>query len=456
MKALLEAELEGATYYVDLTAKDAIFYADPGTVQAVIDSLETTFQTLTSGGDSSATDPRFPEHSFPSEPPSYGPLSNLLNKIIYTASRHMPRSLLTELRFQHFGDEMKDKYGSFKGLKPDGVGTIGELSTGTEEPAEVPAKGPAKKPVLSWEQVEATFESKSTIMDMVRQSATYARCCLISNQRRFFSLGIGFHFKKLEAYVFLFHRAGLSSSYPLKVTTRDGFDGLVRHIVGILSLKDKAAYGLDTTRTDDMFRINNRYYKVVRILYSRGSLRGRSTFVYSLQAMEDTPPQELESRMLTLSVDHLPDKITYKQTYQIKGSSHEGPLLSQFNGQFGIADVIGYYECGPEDPRGTTRSFSKNAEFWNVFGKQDLPEGGRHEPEERELQCIALSGEGKALIDLDNPDGGTPSPGELLESILHAIIGHYNLFDKGVLHRDISSGNVLRHSVPVRRPALDK
>ncbi|KAF8486617.1 hypothetical protein F5888DRAFT_1761519, partial [Russula emetica] len=59
-------------------------------------------------------------------------------------------------------------------------------------------------------------------------------------------------------------------------------------------------------------------------------------------------------------------------------------------------------------------------------------------------------------VDLDNPDGGTPSPGELLESILHAIIGHYNLFDKGVLHRDISSGNVLRYSVPVRRPALDK
>ncbi|KAF8498071.1 hypothetical protein F5888DRAFT_1571100, partial [Russula emetica] len=34
--------------------------------------------------------------------------------------------------------------------------------------------------------------------------------------------------------------------------------------------------------------------------------------------------------------------------------------------------------------------------------------------------------------------------------------GHYNLFDKGILHRDISSGNVLRYSVPVRRPALDK
>jgi hypothetical protein len=63
------------------------------------------------------------------------------------------------------------------------------------------------------------------------------------------------------------------------------------------------------------------------------------------------------------------------------------------------------------------------AEFWGVFEEQDLPERRRHEPEERGLQCIALSGEGKALVDLYNTDGGTPSPGELLESILHAIIG---------------------------------
>ena len=128
--------------------------------------------------------------------------------------------------------------------------------------------------------------------------------------------------------------------------------------------------------------------------------------------------------MLTLSgVDQLPNEITYKQTYQIKGHSQEGPLFSQFNGQFGIADVIGYHECGPEDPHGSTKHLLNDAEFWTVFEQQDLPEGTRHEPEERGLHCIALSGKGKALIDLDDTDGGTPPPGELLESILHAIIG---------------------------------
>ena len=128
--------------------------------------------------------------------------------------------------------------------------------------------------------------------------------------------------------------------------------------------------------------------------------------------------------MLTLSgVNQLPDKIIYKQTYQIKGLSQEGPLFSKFYGQFGIADVIGYHDCGPEDPHGSTMRLTNDADFWNVFEKRDLSGGEIPKPEERGLQCIALSGEGTSLVDRHNRNGGTPSPGELLESILHAIIG---------------------------------
>ena len=35
-------------------------------------------------------------------------------------------------------------------------------------------------------------------------------------------------------------------------------------------------------------------------------------------------------------------------------------------------------------------------------------------------------------------------------------LGHYNLFDKGILHRDISAGNVMRYPEPIERPPLDK
>jgi hypothetical protein len=219
-----------------------------------------------------------------SEPQSYDPLAHLLNQIIDAANRYVPQSQLSGLRFHRSGGEVKETYGSHKGSNPDGVGIIGELSTGTEEPAEEPTK----RPQLCWGQIEIIVKSKASVRDILRQSGSYTCCCLLSNQRRFFTLGIGFHYRKSESYVFVFHRSGLSSSRPLKVTTDEGFKGLVSHIVGVLSFKEEATYGLDTTRIQNMFRINNRYYEIVRIIYARGSLRGRSTrstVVYSLKGV---------------------------------------------------------------------------------------------------------------------------------------------------------------------------
>jgi hypothetical protein len=155
------------------------------------------------------------------------------------------------------------------------------------------------------------------------------------------------------------------------------------------------------------------------------------------------------SRTLTLAAGlrEFPNELTYKLIYQIKGYSQEGRLLSQFHGRFGIADVIGYHECGTDDPHGCPSRFFQNAQFWKFFEKNKgskltsqapepeeppepevLPKPEEPEeppkPEERVLQCIALSAEGKALINVDPKTvGAQPSPGEVLESILHAIIG---------------------------------
>ena len=282
MKVRIEDELKGATFHVDLTTGNSILPVDSTVVENVIDHLLPTFQELTSGGESSATNPRFPVEGSRTEPESYEPITHVLNKIIDTASGHIPQqSHLSGLRFHTSGYTMKESYESFKGLKPDIVGTIGEVPTRTKELAKVSTNNPE----LSWEQVEVAVESKATVRDMVRQSGTYARCCVLGNERRFFSLGIGFQWKKLEAYVFAYHRAGLSSSHPLDLKTLEGFNGLVRHIVGILSFKEEAAYGLDPTRFQNIFRINNRYYEIVHPLHVRGTLRGRSTIVHSLQGM---------------------------------------------------------------------------------------------------------------------------------------------------------------------------
>lgn len=279
-KGVIEREIKDATFYVDLNTQDGILYADPQTVNTVCNDLRDTFRALTSGGDSSASYPRFPTTEDPPESTSYEPLVHLLNQVIDTASPHIPPSQLSGLRFHCFSGKMKDIYGSHKGLKPDIVGIIGEPPIGMKNSAE---KSSAKKAELCWERVEVTVESKATVRDMVRQSGTYARCCLLSDPRRFFSLGIGFQYKNLEAYFFVYHRSGLSSSLALDLKTAEGFRGLVGHIIGILSIKGEADYGLDITRTQTTFCINNRYYVVGRVIFARGSLRGRCTTVYNLR-----------------------------------------------------------------------------------------------------------------------------------------------------------------------------
>ena len=289
MKKKIENELRDATFHVDLTAEGGILYANPRIVDAVIDELiGTTFPVLTSGGTSSATCPRLPASGCPSEKESYKPLTHLLNKIVDTANPRIPQSHLRGLHFHPFGDEMKDIYGSYKGLKPDGVGILDEVLTEMEQLSEKKRAKTEDETItfkLPWDQIEVTVESKKELKDMVRQSGTYARCCILSNQRRFFSLGIGFQYVKLEAYIFVFHRSGLSSSRPLKLKTAEGFKGLVRHIVGILSFKDEAGYCLDTTRFQNIFRINNRLYDCACRLYARSCLRGRGTTVYGLRGM---------------------------------------------------------------------------------------------------------------------------------------------------------------------------
>ena len=73
--------------------------------------------------------------------------------------------------------------------------------------------------------------------------------------------------------------------------------------------------------------------------------------------------------MLTLfRADKIPDRLTYKQAYQIKGDSQERPLFSEWNGQFGITNVIGYYNCGTGNPHGSTRHLLNGAEFWRRTG----------------------------------------------------------------------------------------
>ncbi|KAH9996892.1 hypothetical protein BJV77DRAFT_1065650 [Russula vinacea] len=253
MNGRVVKQLEGATFQADLTTEGAIFHADPNTVQTVLDHLRNyhgiTATSLIAGGQSSAAKPRLPKHGFKPQA-----IHTNLSSIFST------RSLMPLM------NEVEEKCGTVKGLKPDGIGIIGKLQT-----------------MVSWEDIEISVESKSSAEELVKQAAMYAHCSLLNNLRRFFTLVIGFNFTTLEAYVFVFHHSGLSSSSPLGLKKKLGFVGLVKHMVGILSIQGEATYGLDITRSQHMFHINNHYYQHVRFLYLHDSqLRGHATVLYSL------------------------------------------------------------------------------------------------------------------------------------------------------------------------------
>ena len=127
----------------------------------------------------------------------------------------------------------------------------------------------------------------------------------------------------------------------------------------------------------------------------------------------------LQSRTLILAdlVTALPDRIVYKLSYQTEGHTFEGALFSKFFGQFGIIDVVGFQKCGSEEPFCSTEYLIRNEEFWG------FNQGGSGVPEKRLLHCTAMSLECLRLLDMSNEEVGIPTPVELLETILHAMIG---------------------------------
>jgi hypothetical protein len=90
MKNPIMKELSCVTFFVDLTAEDAIFHADSNNVQAVFDRLQghynLTSNTWLGGRVSSETSPRFPCGGFGKEGDSYKPLTHLLNMIVHATN----------------------------------------------------------------------------------------------------------------------------------------------------------------------------------------------------------------------------------------------------------------------------------------------------------------------------------------------------------------------------------
>ena len=139
---------------------------------------------------------------------------------------------------------------------------------------------------ISWIDVAVFIAVKSHLIGAVKQLVTYTHCCLAIDRRRSFSIAIAFGHKALTLRFLCFHRSGISISPPLHLDTEDGFRSVVEHMIGILSIRNEAAIGLDKTRVKDVYHLNNCKYEIVRTIHERNSVCGHSTVVYSLKREE--------------------------------------------------------------------------------------------------------------------------------------------------------------------------
>jgi hypothetical protein len=273
MQAAILEELKDATFTVNLTAQGAPLQADPDDVQKVFgylrDNCRLTHMTLFADDKLTKGVPRLPPSGFGAVRESYEPLTHLLNTIVHAANSCLtgPR-YLEALHFYPHGVEMREKIYSDTELKPDMLGLLHSHAP--------------DEPTISWNNVAVFIEVKSKLIEAVKRLATYAYCHLAVERRRSFTIAIAICRKKLALHFICFHRSGISVSPPLHLDNEDGFQSVVEHIVGIVSIRDEEAFGLDVTRVENVYRLNHRDYEIVRTIHERNHIR-YSAAVYSLK-----------------------------------------------------------------------------------------------------------------------------------------------------------------------------
>ncbi|KAH9077096.1 hypothetical protein EDB83DRAFT_1674838 [Lactarius deliciosus] len=153
-------------------------------------------------------------------------------------------------------------------------------------------------------------------------------------------------------------------------------------MVGILSIPDEETFGLDMTRLENLYRINNRDYEIVRPIHVRNRVRGRATASIQYTSMYPRcprhPPLAYDpggSRSL-MGWPNCPRRWctscrTRPRDTLWKAACYLGPSANS-----GSSTSLGSYNCTPEasEPFGSTAQHVKNCTFWKL-SKDDAEKG---------------------------------------------------------------------------------
>ncbi|KAG9078380.1 hypothetical protein FS749_009579 [Ceratobasidium sp. UAMH 11750] len=282
--------------------------------------------------------------------------------------------------------------------------------------------------------------------------------------------------------------------YDTAFMTRPGRDGRLEYYVDLPAAAFSSVGGSDTASDISLTRLDassqpsiskppTRRLKVTRTLCHRKSIRGRATIVLQLREVLRpgiSQPEEAQKGTKTrgrtkqeqLSVEVLGIRnYVLKLMWRDPNKRVEGEVLERLVGVHGVVQYLWHSDvfkacASPNCERSMSspceHCLDKTPERDNVLVVENLADLNIKIPEEvhdggetmykavktdkyleayarrtPRIYCRLL------MSTVGSPLSMAESPRQLLEAVLDAILGYWQLVNKGLLHRDISFGNVL-------------
>jgi hypothetical protein len=237
-----------------------------------------------------------------------------------------------------------------------------------------------------------SVEVKGDWLQLVAQAATYARC-IFATGRRLFVLVIALRHTTREVRFLFFHRSGLSSTTPAKLTTDEGWNRFISAVVRINACPNALAAGF----LDFSIPLGRSLYPIGRTLHARHCIRGRATHIFEISLPNRTT-------------------VTVKESWPLRIRATEHEMFQQVSGCFGIPRIHTVEEVqGPDKTPLDLRLHPPDLKYWHLF-KEDFASDEEPKPDQRAF--IRLIFQDKA-----RPLKTARSPHELVKAIAHAMVG---------------------------------
>ncbi|KAG6817512.1 hypothetical protein H0H93_007201, partial [Arthromyces matolae] len=421
-------------------------------------------------------------------------------------SQLLESPFLAKLRYFVYDKPTKDSVDRAAPLKPDGAG----IFTATNSVEEISCSWSRMSDPKIF-QIIHPVEVKDSWRDLILQSATYARALFSAAPFRSYALVIGVNHKRNSLRFLIFHSGGLTSSEELKLDSNEDLRSIQEIWFSIYSSQTPEDAGLanftngyifqlpklgqltpQTWILDEVIYIMHAVFNLhwttlansnpaIEQLESRVCLLvNQSVFTWLISQLQEsakrivhlpssqpttaatTPSYPVIHQGLYLphNMQYEPPNITFQSRKLDEGPTsilklsyisnskrnREADVYSLSDGLFGTPSILQIFE-----PQGLRKVDVSNSIF--LPSEKDVDE--KHDgafthkrtgikPEMRTPCLILASDEGKFLEQCQ-------SPWDLMECILHAMLGWLNYYQKGYLHRDVSIGNVLKLKVPAIR-----